>query len=267
MKNLVRGFFLTLLFLLWQGSLSAGDNIPVDARLVNESALDIFFLKDFDINSTSSGPPIFFVDIRNNSQQACEIILRLSIVTQTQGVLGEGETGPFTLGANELLMLSNNNLFSSTDPHRLVTFEINEDAAQSLLDAILVTGKLPTNTYLFNFVARNVDNQTPPVQDNVVIEVTNQVMPPDLIGPGGPVSGGIDESYVIYTPLPQFRWETNLGTCRVIIAEAFARGRPGKLFKSRTEIHPNLPHSDQPGLPAADATVTSWGAGFAHWFE
>lgn len=217
MKPLSKLFLCISFFLIWSNS--ASSQVTVRHRLVN-NALEIFFLKDFDINSPSSGPPIFFVEITNNGPSR-EVTLVLTIQSRRRGNLSQGETVPFTLNQNQVLNLSNNNLFSNTGPYRFERYRIDEDVVGELLKDILSTGKLPSDIYTFNIEVRQ--NQAPLDQDSFDIRVSNP-QKIDLIFPGRPATGSRDDCQEIFTNLPQFRWESDMTRFRVIIAEA----RPGE---------------------------------------
>jgi hypothetical protein len=220
-----------LLLPLWS---SVSAQVQVSHRFLNNNVLEMFFLKDFDINSPATGPPIFFVDIKNDAQLR-EVILGLSIESQRHGPLSRGETLPFTLNPFQILTLSNNNFFSSTDPYRLDSYEVSENVVRELLKDILSTGKLPTDVYLFNVIVRDNVNQSPLDQDSFEIRVSNP-RKIDLIFPGRPASGRREDCPKIFTNLPQFRWESDMRRFRVIIAEA----RPGEDPESALNQEPRF---------------------------
>jgi len=203
-------------------------------RPANSSGLEIFFLKDFDINSPASGPPIFFVDITNNDQGEHTITLTLSLESRRSGQLSEGETGQFPLPQGRLT-LSNNDLFSSTGQYRLTRYQIAEDVVDALLKDILATGKLPSDVYTFRVQVAVLDAQIPSVNDILEIRVSNPKKL-DLIFPGSPATGRSDDCPEIFTNLPQFRWESDMRRFRVVIAEA----RPGEDPESALNQEPRF---------------------------
>ena len=95
MKTILR--MLTVLLLVsW--TINASAQVTVTQSFVNNSAFEVFFLKDFDINSPSSGPPVFLLQIRNSDPEAAhEIILCLELHSRKHGPLSRGETNPFTV--------------------------------------------------------------------------------------------------------------------------------------------------------------------------
>lgn len=220
MKSSIRYVLLAAaITVFWEAALA---QVQVSHRFANTSGLEIFFLKDFDINSPASGPPIFFIDIQNNNVLRPSVVLRLSVESRRFGPLSRGETIPFQLLPNQLLTLSNNNLFSNNDLHRLDRYQVEEGVLKDLLNDILATGKLPTDVYTFNVVVRDVVNNLQ-TQDSFDIRVSNPKKL-DLIFPGAPASGRRDDCPQIFTNLPQFRWESDMRRFRVVIAEA----RPGE---------------------------------------
>ncbi|MCH8874858.1 hypothetical protein IH824_19200, partial [candidate division KSB1 bacterium] len=143
MKTLTKGMLL-FLFLLVCVSVTFAQVQVMTRPLTN--TLEVFFLKDFDINSPASSRPIFFIDLINDSQER-DIILCLIIQSDKHGQLSRGETIPFSLKASERLTISSSQLFSNSGPYRFNNFSIAEDVVDDLLENILATGKLPTDIY------------------------------------------------------------------------------------------------------------------------
>jgi len=213
MKTLVKGTSL-LLFLLVCVSATFAQVQVVTRPLTN--TLEIFFLKDFDINSPASSRPIFFVDLINDSQ-ARDIILCVIVQSDNHGQLSRGETIPFSLKASERLTISSSQLFSNSGPYRFHRYTIADDVVDDLLQDILATGKLPTDIYTFDTIVKD-DNQTSLDDDSFEIRISNPSTL-DLIGPGSPATGRIDDCAIAFSNLPQFRWASNMSRFRFIIAE------------------------------------------------
>ncbi len=189
----------------------------VSHSFLNNSALDVFFLKDFDINSPGSGPPIFFIDIMNDGVVR-NVIMRLSITSRRRGNLSRGQTGIFSLQPGQILKLSSRDIFSNSGPYRLESYQIDDEAAKSLIKDVLSTGKLPSDVYTFQVIlveANNPGNQFG--SDVFDIRVSNPHKL-DLVFPGAPASGQLKDCPVIFTNLPQFRWESDMRQFRVVIA-------------------------------------------------
>jgi len=230
MKTTIKLFALALALMAYCREMSA--QVTATFRPATGSGLEIFFLKDFDINSPGSGPPIFFIDIQNSGGET-DIILSLGLDSRRSGQLSDGETGRITLQTGRLT-LSNNNLFSNSDPYRLVRYQIADAVVDELLKDILATGKLPTDVYTFRVDVRNALNQP---LDNDILEI--RVSNPkklDLIFPGSSASGNSEDCPEIFTPLPQFRWESDMRRFRVVIAEA----RPGEDPESALNQEPRF---------------------------
>ncbi|MFQ5707673.1 MAG: hypothetical protein ACE5HO_09510 [bacterium] len=193
--------------------------IRVETTIINRQ-LEVFFLSDFDINSPTTGPVIFAIDIFNEDAQARQVELKLEIFKDTSERLSNGLSGVFTLQAHEHLRLTNQNLFSSLDPYRLIEYSLDE-AGNKLIDSILATGKLPSGTYTFAVVIREID--TPhgvfPANEDIDIVVTNPNTL-DLIFPGDPVNAANEDCPELFSTLPQFRWESDFRRFKVVIAEA-----------------------------------------------
>lgn len=197
------------------GSASAG--VRVRHRLVNNN-LEVFFLKDFDTTRPASGPVLFFVDVINDDRESHSVILSIQVESGRHGILSRGETLPFDLHGGEILTLSNRNLFSNDDPHRLDSYEVAENVVQALLKDILATGKLPTDVYTFRLQVRSLGQTLGEDNDSFDVRISNP-QKLDLVFPGRPATGRRD-CPEIYTALPQFRWESEMRRFKVIVAEA-----------------------------------------------
>ncbi len=195
----------------------------LNVRVVSND-LEVFFLKDFDINNPSVGPPLFFIDIINN-QQVQNVRLILKVRSEKRGNLASGETRPFVLQPFQTLTISNNDLFSDVGDYRLESFRIQEDVLNDLLQDVLATGRLPTDTYQFEVQLKGVQNPITIDDEQFEIDVSNPNTL-DLIFPGQPATGTASECPEIYTNLPQFRWESDMKRFLVIIAEARAGEDP-----------------------------------------
>ena len=213
MKTLAKGISL-FLFLLVCVSVTFAQ-VQVMTRPLT-SNLEIFFLKDFDINSPASSRPIFFIDLINDLQ-ARDIILCLIIQSDKHGELSSGETIPFSLKASERLTISSSQLFSNSGPYRFNNFSIAEDATDDLVQNILDIGRLSTDIYTFKTIVKDV-NRTALNDDSFEIRISNPTTL-DLIGPGSPATGRSDDCAIAFSSLPQLRWASNMTRFRVIIAE------------------------------------------------
>ncbi|MCH7676501.1 hypothetical protein IH879_16370 [candidate division KSB1 bacterium] len=213
MKTLAKGLSLLLLLLVCVSVTFA--QVQVMTRPLTNT-LEVFFLKDFDINSPASSRPIFFIDLINDSQ-AREVILVSIVQSREHGQLSRGETIPFSLMASERLTISSSQLFSNSGPYRFNNFSIAEDVVDELLENILATGRLPTGIYSFETIVKDV-NRTTLDDDSFEIRISNPTTL-DLIGPGSRASGRIDDCAIVFSNLPQFRWASNMSRFRVIVAE------------------------------------------------
>jgi len=213
MKTLAKGISLFLFLLVCISTTFA--QVQVMTRPLTNT-LEVFFLKDFDINSPASSRPIFFIDLINDSQ-ARDIILGLIIESDNHGQLSRGETIPFSLEASERLTISSSQLFSNSGPYRFNNFSIAEDVVDELLENILATGKLQTGIYFFETIVKDV-NGTTLDDDSFEIRISNPTTL-DLIGPGSPTTGRSDDCAIAFSSLPQLRWASNMSRFRVIIAE------------------------------------------------
>lgn len=214
MRTLAKGMSLLLLLFVYASATFA--QVQVVTRPLTNT-LEVFFLKDFDINSPATSRPIFFVDLINDAQ-ARKIILCVIVQSDNHGELSRGETIPFSLKASERLTISSSQLFSNSGPYRFNNFSIADDAVDDLLENILATGKLPTDIYTFETIVKDIINRTTLDNDSFEIRISNPTTL-DLIGPGSPASGRIDDCAMGFSNLPQFRWASNMTRFRFIMAE------------------------------------------------
>ena len=183
--------------------------ITIESKFYN-TGIEVFFINDFDLTQSGSGPLLFEVTITNEASVIKRISLALSIrytgFESGETELASGETAFFDLSPGKLL-INNLNLFSQADQYKLNDYNINEDAADELINTILTTGKLPSGKYEF-FVSITEENTGSTYDDPEPIEIiiTNPTTL-DLISPGEPA--GSSELMEIYTLLPQFHWESD----------------------------------------------------------
>ncbi len=197
--------------------------------------LEAFFLQDFDISAPGTGPVIFRLEIDNQTSATLSVRLRIEVGSDRQGLLSSGETNPFNLPPGVMVpMLTNNDLFTSSGPFRLVDYRVQEGVLRDLLRDVLGTGKLPTDVYKFSFIVL-IQGGGQEDSDLIEIRVTNP-RKLDLIFPGGPATGNKADALQIFTNLPQFRWETDVRLCQVVVAEA----RPGEDPESALNQEPRL---------------------------
>lgn len=199
----------------------------------NPGGLEIFFLKDFDIYSPGTGPPIFLLTMLNDNVARENVTLVMTISTQRFGDFARGQTKAFALNPNQVVRLSSNDLFTNTGRYRLADFTVDDNIVADLLKDILSTSRLPADVYIFR-VELPAGNQSVSSAD-IEIRVTNP-RKLDLIFPGTAATGRRDDCIEIFTRLPQFRWESDMKRFRVIIAEA----KPGEDPESALNQEPRF---------------------------
>jgi hypothetical protein len=208
-------FVLLLLF-----SLQA-QNIVVTATPTT-SDVQTFMLSDFNFTgSGTSASQLFTLTLLNTTNEPQECQLAMQIYAINQGSLASGQTDPFTVdpGPANQRTITNRNLFSAAQQFSLQDYQINQ-AGSDLKNAILSTGRLPSDTYIFHFEI---------IQAGMVIEeedirfILDNPRTLDLISPG--VVAGSDEDGLVYGAYPLFRWESDISTFRLIIAEQLPDAR------------------------------------------
>ncbi|MBN1560005.1 hypothetical protein JW998_07125 [candidate division KSB1 bacterium] len=210
--------FVMLLTMLVPG-LSAQD-VTIDAT-PQTSDVQLFMLSDFNFSGRgTSAAELFLVTLTNgsNEQQLCE--LAIEIVAESQGLLASGHTRPFILAPNEQIRVSNRDLFTKAQQFSLEDYQI-ADVGNELTSILLATGRLPADTYYFRFNAQS-GGFSDETEIRFVITNPNTL---DLISPG--VIATSAEEGLIHTPLPLFRWESDINTFRLTIAEELPDAQDG----------------------------------------
>lgn len=265
MKSQLKIFTVLLIGVL---ALKAQAQIEVNTSIIN-NRLEVFFLSDFDINSPTVGPVIFAIEIINEDPVPKQVELTLEIIKEPSDPLSSGRSGVFTLTPNQHLRLTNQNLFSSLDPYRLIEYSLH-GAGQDLLDDVLTTGQLPSGTYTFAVeIIETESGLRFPANDDIDIVVTNPNTL-DLIYPGDAVQSGAADCLEVFSNLPQFRWESDFSRFRVIIAEARPGGDPEDAltqdprFERIFEVGINIP-STSFQYPSSGELLTLRPGGTYYW--
>jgi len=179
------------------------------------SDVQTFMLSDFNFSGRgTSASELFILTITNQSStpQQCELILH--IYSQNEGTLADGHTNPFTLEPNGFLTITNQNLFSAAQQFSLQDYNINQ-AGTELKSTLLATGRLPSDTYIFHFELLQAGGAS--LTETEIRFVLTNPRTLDLVAPGTVANS--PEEGLIYTPYPLFRWESDINTVKLVIAE------------------------------------------------
>ncbi|RPI01310.1 MAG: hypothetical protein EHM72_06800 [Calditrichaeota bacterium] len=176
--------------------------------------IKIFMLNDLNFTGRSSGAAeCFQVMISNNTALPQSCTLRLNIRAEFQGDLAFGETNPFTMSPNEVTRVTNLNLFSQGQRFSLEEYYI-ENRGQELIQELLASNRLPADIYYFLF---EVQREGSSLSNTLIrIDITNPSSI-ELLAPGNNAASSRLES--VYTHYPLFRWESDMSTFRLVIAE------------------------------------------------
>lgn len=179
--------------------------------------IKIFMLNDLNFTGKSSGAAeCFQVVLSNNTPLPQSCTLRLTIRAESQGDLALGETNLLTLSPNEVARVSNLNLFSKGQRFSLEEYYI-ENRGQALVQELLASNRLPADIYYFLF---EVERGGASLNNTLIrIDITNPSSI-DLLAPGSHAASSRLEA--VYTHYPLFRWESDMSTFRLIIAEYLA---------------------------------------------
>lgn len=209
-----------LLSLIYCANISFAQ-ITIESGLVNND-ISVFFINDFDFTQSGNSPLLFWVEITNAYPDSQLVSLKLSISYNSLASgeieeLASGETEPFNLPPSPPpLRIDNQNMFSQASKYKLKDYNINKDAADELLNAILASGKLPSGTYEFHLEIINANTGNVNNDDTIELEISNPTTL-DLISPGELASSS--EPPEIYTTLPLFQWESDASQFRFTVCE------------------------------------------------
>lgn len=211
-------FLLILLITLFSVIGTGHGQVSVTVQQNSLAGLEVFFLKDFDITRPGSGPPIFTLRFTNTSAAPQQITLQMQLTSGVNGLLATGITVPFIVPgvlASPLPPINSNQLFSNAGAYAFSTF--NFQNIDNLIQSIQTTGRLPTDTYTFSFNINSVAGTAQGPSVNFYVRNPRRL---DIAGPGGLAIGPVGDWPMVFTNLPQFRWESDLSIFRVTVAEA-----------------------------------------------
>lgn len=182
---------------------------------VNVPDFQTVFLSNFNIISLSGSIPLFELQILESQPGGTNVRMIFEVIAQQYAAGGpiiRAETNPFQVIGSRTF--NSNDFAGQGDISGDVDF--NTDAAQDLQNAILSTGRLPSDIYILRVRVENVANAA----DFCVWEKRYDISNPttiDLISPGRVAGSG--DCPVIYTTLPLFQWDSNATKFLIRISE------------------------------------------------
>jgi|GEM_PF-3351701 hypothetical protein len=180
-------------------SLQAG--VSLDMSLVAPSNLQAFFLEDLNVSGRSPAAEVFRFTITSTSsvELRCYLVFSMS---NPQTLIISGQTDPFDLMPNAMLLLSNLNLTEPGSPYELDDYQVSGQA-QQIEDQLVQTGYFPADNYRLKLELFPVGSTTAVASDEVVAIITN---PFDLrlVSPVGTPSSPA----VLLSTTPVFSWSS-----------------------------------------------------------
>ncbi len=188
----------------------------------NTSDVQTFMLSDFNFTGGgTSASQLFTLTLLNTSNEPQECQLVMHIYAINQGSLAGGKTDPFIVepGPANQRSITNKNLFSAAQQFSLQDYQINQ-AGNDLKNAILSTGRLPSDIYIFHF---QVQQAGVTIDEEEIRFILDNPRTLDLIAPG--VVATSEEDGLAYSAYPLFRWESDISVFKLIIAEELPDAR------------------------------------------
>lgn len=182
--------------------------------------MQTFYVADFmdlaqESIDTSTMSDLFTVVITNIDVTAREVSLKVTLRIQnlaalqiSGSTLAWAQSRPFTLGALEVLHVSNRDLGQEGSRFSIDSAKsgFDETTGETLQDLILQTGLLPSGTFVFDVAIHDESDQPIPgasFTHSIIVSNPSRV---DLVGPGTEFGGSLP---VIATETPQFFWSTD----------------------------------------------------------
>ncbi len=180
----------------------------------------VLFLSDFNITQSGSTQPLFRVTLRNRGASTKLVVLLFRLISRSHpnDPIVEAKTRPFPLSPTEPISITNLDITQNRLPDiKLEFFRYNRKVAKKLQDAILRSGRLPTDTY--DIVIRLQEFSNPSNSEQVVetISVLNPTRL-DLLRPGNHADRG--RCREVFSTQPQFQWLSNADRFEFTVCEA-----------------------------------------------
>lgn len=211
----MKRFRFAILFILASVVSLSAQNVIISANPTT-SDVQTFMLSDFNFSGRgTSASQLFTLTMLNTSNEPQECQLVMQIYAINQGPLASGHTDPFIIepGPENQLLVTNQNLFSAAQQFSLQDYQI-DNAGRDLKTDILATGRLPSDTYIFRFEL--LQNGVLIAQEEIRF-ILNNPRTLDLISPGTVANS--PEEGLVYSAYPLFRWESDIPTFKLVIAE------------------------------------------------
>ncbi len=187
--------------------------ISLKLSLLTDQLYQIYNISDFDIAGGGGAIDLFNCEVTSNLPYK----LRLTIVSDRfpGSPFVEARSGELTGN----LVLTYRNFRALT----LERFVYNPQQLESLSNAILQTGRLPSGRYDITVAILNPDSNQPyrdsvdnPIQQTVSLIISNPISL-DLISPGQ--NAGVAECPTLFSTLPQFTWNSDADKFIITVCE------------------------------------------------
>ncbi|MCK6557562.1 hypothetical protein HUU39_14250 [candidate division KSB1 bacterium] len=232
----------------------------------------IFFLSDFDIAGGGNPAELFQLIISNRTETVRRA--RIEMTFRRDGSLTpivRAYTDPFDMQPHRERRFTYRD-FRGTGENGDVTiarYEYNPNAIDNIIDNVLRTGRLPNGRYFLSVTISEMGSAGDPTEKFEERELFVSSLPSlDLVAPGMPA--GELECPVVFTNLPQFKWDSEadvfvLTVCELLPTnsgpEDVMQNPPRLRLRLQRNLHffgsPTLQYPSE-GLPLQEGRTYYW---------
>lgn len=200
---------------LHSSGISMVDDVTAELQIYIADA-SVLFLNDLNLANLESTPLLFSVTVQNHTNETKIVTMNFGI-NKGGEVLIDGTSKPFEMLPNEIIYLTNQNIFSDGQKYSLDNVDIG-GATEDLKNAILSSGKLPTGTYQFFVKVHYKDSNQQDLEafSDEILNISDPTIL-DLNSPGQPAES--PDLMELYTTFPFFQWQSNATEFEITVCE------------------------------------------------
>ncbi len=233
----------------------------------------VFFISDFDIAGGGSAAELFRLTIQNNTGVFSRALIDLTFRKDgNAGPIVRSRTDPFDMPPGRERRFTYRD-FRGTGENGDVTiarYDYDPNAVDNIIDNVLRTGRLPNGRYFLSVTVSELagDGGAVEIYSEEKELFVSSLPSLDLVAPGMP-AGGM-ECPVVFTNLPQFKWDSEadvfvLTVCELLPTnsgpEDVMQNPPRLRLRLQRNLHffgsPTLQYPSE-GLPLQEGRTYYW---------